>query len=156
MSFGLYIHIPFCKNKCFYCDFGSVDCSSRGAGYTKLINQYLEALKEEIKYYSGKTIRTIYIGGGTPTIVEGEKIARLLDFCWCNFEVDADAEVSIEANPGTLDKTKLKLLKEAGVNRLSIGVQSFNDRLLKDIGRIHTVSDFLDNFYLARKIGFDN
>ncbi len=164
MSVGLYIHIPFCKGRCYYCDFGTVNCTDKKKKDTELINQYLSAIRKEIKYYSGRKIKSIYIGGGTPSILEDEQIFSLLDSCFQNFSFNSNPstsfrtaiEISIESNPGTLTKEKLEVMRKSGINRLSIGIQSFNDRLLKKIGRIHKVKDSIDNFYLARESGFDN
>lgn len=151
---GLYVHIPFCKAKCYYCDFNSYP------GLDSLIPEYINALKTEIEIYAGKLkdkkISTIYIGGGTPSILDGASIDSLLKVIFRNFSVCKDAEITIESNPGTLDSSKLHAYHSAGINRLSIGLQSWQDRLLKSIGRIHTANDFIVNFNEARNAGFMN
>jgi len=101
-------------------------------------------------------MKTIYLGGGTPTILSGDLIYNILNFCKNSFKIDKNAEITIEANPGTLDKKKIKRLNEAGINRLSLGAQSFNDYLLKKLGRIHTAPDIVDSYYKARESGFNN
>lgn len=148
---GLYIHIPFCIKKCNYCDFNSYETLG-------LISSYMEALKREIKSYKDKeyTIKTVFIGGGTPTLLEAREIYSLAECIYSNFKVLPDAEITIEANPGTLSREKLTWIKSAGVNRLSLGLQAYQDGLLRKLGRIHTVQEFEDNFFTARKIGFDN
>jgi oxygen-independent coproporphyrinogen-3 oxidase len=151
---GLYIHIPFCKSKCFYCDFNSFSRKE------DLISPYFEALKAEIDYYGDSLrdhcIKTIFIGGGTPSYVEVKYICRLMEACRRTFNIKEDAEISIEANPGTLDAEKLLLYKSKGINRLSLGLQASQDYLLREMGRIHSRTDFLHGFSLARKAGFDN
>lgn len=155
MELGLYLHFPFCISKCPYCDFNSYQLKEE-----KQISSYISALYQEITAYSQKlkksNIKTIYLGGGTPTILTGIQISNILEFCKDKFTVDKNAEITIEANPGTLDGEKLKLLIESGINRLSLGAQSFNDLFLKKLGRIHNTQDITDSYYLAREIGFGN
>ena len=150
-SLGLYIHIPFCEKKCNYCDFYS-------AFYNKEnLYVYLNALKGEIKKWGGKINRpidTIYIGGGTPSLLD-EKIIDLLDCIKNNFTVLGEAEITVEANPSSCNSF-LKYAKQAGVNRLSIGVQSGCDEKLKILGRTHTAQDAEITVETARKMGFDN
>lgn len=155
-NFGIYIHIPFCKRKCSYCDFISF-CDK-----DNLIENYIKALKKEIDEFdfSKNIVTTIYIGGGTPSYIKAEYIAEILDLLRkklvnnkINFE---DTEITIEVNPGTVTKEKLETYKKSGVNRLSIGLQSTKNRLLKQIGRIHTYEEFLDTYNLAKEVGFDN
>lgn len=147
---GLYIHVPFCKSKCYYCDFISF------ANKEMCFEEYIEAVIKEINYtdLSKYYIRTVYIGGGTPSILDSRYIVKVLSEI--KLHVDNDAEITIEVNPGTVNKEKLKDYKEAGVNRLSIGLQSTNDNLLKEIGRIHKYEDFLKVYEEAREIGFKN
>ena len=150
----LYVHIPFCVRKCEYCDFLSAPADER------LQNRYVGALLHEIRYY-GQTmgrpaLSTIYIGGGTPSLLAPEYIALLLKQIQVSFEVEADAEITIECNPGTLNEEKLLTYKEAGINRLSIGLQSAFDDELKILGRIHTYGQFLENYECARRCGFEN
>ena len=152
-TYGLYIHIPFCAQKCHYCDFNSIVADN------DLIVRYIAALKKEIQLLAEQyqpQINTIYIGGGTPSLLSGENIINILEKCEMEFELDPSAEITIESNPGTLTERKLKLIKKAGINRLSMGVQSFNNDLLKKLGRIHTTKDVINNYYLARELGFDN
>ena len=146
---ALYIHIPFCMQKCLYCDFPSF------VGKEKYMTDYAVALAKEIDNIKDKRIKTIFIGGGTPTYlsIEGwaiikESINRL--------EVCEDLEFTVEGNPGTFSREKLEFLKAMGVNRLSIGLQAFQDSLLKELGRIHTFEDFKQSFSLARELGFNN
>ena len=151
---SIYVHVPFCKSKCYYCDFNSY------AGYSGYIDLYFECLKKEIERLKNKlngyTIKTIFIGGGTPSYVDASNIYNVLTSLYDNFDIAKDAEITIEANPGTLNYEKLSIYKKANINRLSIGLQSTNDYVLKKLGRIHTYKDFLDNFHLARKVGFTN
>jgi len=155
MELGLYLHFPFCKSKCPYCDFNSYQLKEENQ-----ISSYISAFYQEITIYSKKLkknkVKTIYLGGGTPTILSGVQIYNILEFCKDKFTIDKDAEITIEANPGTLDGKKLKLLIESGINRLSLGAQSFNNLFLKKLGRIHNTQDIIDSYYLARKEGFYN
>ena len=155
MELGLYLHFPFCISKCPYCDFNSYQLKEENQ-----ISSYVSALYQEINAYSQKlnksNITTIYLGGGTPTILSGVQIYNILEFCKSKFAIDKDAEITIEANPGTLDSKKLKLLIESGINRLSLGAQSFNNLFLKKLGRIHNTQDIIDSYYLAREAGFNN
>ena len=146
---ALYIHIPFCMQKCYYCDFPS------HAGKEDCMPQYATALAKEINSIKDKKIKTIFIGGGTPTYLSLEGwgvIKKSID----KLEICEDLEFTVEGNPGTFTKEKLKFLKAMGVNRLSIGLQAWQDSLLKDLGRIHTVEDFKESFEMARDLGFDN
>lgn len=148
---ALYIHIPFCVKKCKYCDFNSYVARD-------LIPNYMSALKKEISLYKsmGRSVKTIYIGGGTPTILAEKDLESLILCIQENFKVDADVEFTVEANPGTLTCKKLTTLKNLGVNRLSLGLQAYQDGLLRMMGRIHTVKDFEQSFHDARDAGFDN
>jgi oxygen-independent coproporphyrinogen-3 oxidase len=148
---ALYIHIPFCVKKCAYCDFNSFAAP-------ELMPSYLSALKKEMGGYkaAGYAVKTVYMGGGTPTILNQRDLASLIQNIHSSFYIAPGAEFTVEANPGTLTKEKLLLLKHMGVNRLSIGLQAYQDRLLKVMGRIHTVKDFEESFALARQAGFDN
>lgn len=147
---SLYIHIPFCKSKCWYCDFPSF------CGKDNLMESYIKALGEEIdSKVLQYNIKTIFIGGGTPTYLSLEMLEQLKTHIK-KLKLTSDVEFTVECNPGTLDKEKLRLLKSMGVNRLSIGLQAYDDSLLKSIGRIHNVDEFLKNYELARSIGFEN
>lgn len=151
---GIYIHIPFCKRKCHYCDFISF------SGKQKLIEQYINSLKQEINRYKinkqDYLIETIYFGGGTPSFIESKYIIDILQEIKQKFNIGKNAEITIEINPGTVDEQKLKDYYNAGVNRISFGLQSTRSELLKLVGRIHSYSSFLQCYKLARKVGFKN
>lgn len=150
---GLYVHIPFCKQKCYYCDF----CSYPDK--LSLQNQYINSIMKEIESIENKEnymIKTIYIGGGTPSIINPYLIEKLLNKIKGEFCVLDESEITIEVNPGTITEEKLNIYKKSGINRLSIGLQSTNDNLLKEIGRIHNYKDFENTFELARMTGFSN
>lgn len=160
---GIYIHIPFCKQKCIYCDFTSF------ANQEKMQERYINALKKEIINWklekceeanniddkeNMSKIDTIYIGGGTPSYIESRYIKEIIDLL--KDKIVKDCEITIEVNPGTVTEEKLKEYKEAGINRISIGLQSTQNTLLKQIGRIHTYEEFLQTYKMARKQGFKN
>lgn len=147
---GVYIHIPFCKSKCYYCDFVSF------ANMEHLKKSYVEAVIKEIENsnLSIYRIKTLYIGGGTPSVLDSKDIKKILEKVMQR--TSDGAEITIEVNPGTVNEEKLKDYKSFGINRISIGLQSTNDNLLKQIGRIHNFSQFLDVYNLARKVGFTN
>lgn len=153
-NIGLYIHIPFCKAKCNYCDFNSFP------GREEQFNGYFETLRQEIRYYSeilkGRTIDSIFIGGGTPSLVEPVYIYELMKDCRQFLDISDKSEISIESNPGTLSYEKLLSYRVNGINRLSIGLQAWQDGLLKMLGRIHTSEEFLVNYEAALKAGFRN
>lgn len=150
-KFGIYVHIPFCKKKCKYCDFISFSC------FGEKENEYVNSLIKEIENKKcSNVVSTIYIGGGTPSIIDSKNIIKILDVIYSNFNVLDDAEITIEVNPGTVTKEKLEDYKNAGINRLSIGLQSAENRILSLIGRIHTYEEFLKTYNLAREIGFKN
>ncbi|MEE8564669.1 MAG: radical SAM family heme chaperone HemW [Atribacterota bacterium] len=155
MELGLYLHFPFCISKCPYCDFNSYQLKEDNQ-----ISSYISALYQEITTYSKKliksNIKTVYLGGGTPTILSGVQIYNILEYCKDKFNIDKNAEITIEANPGTLDGEKLKLLIESGISRLSLGAQSFNNLFLKKLGRIHNTQDIIDSYFFARETGFSN
>lgn len=150
----IYIHIPFCVQKCEYCDFLSAPADEA------VRERYIDALKEEIRqqksFGSEYKVISIFIGGGTPSILEGAQIAEILKEIRNYFAVEADAEITIECNPGTLSEDKLSCYKKSGINRLSLGLQSADNQELKLLGRIHTYEEFLESFSLARKVGFGN
>lgn len=150
---GIYIHIPFCISKCNYCDFNSFSCSK------DIQEKYINALKKEIEYkLSNKEIivKTIYIGGGTPSSIEEKNIKEIIEKIKENANLEKDIEITIEVNPGTANLKKIETYYNLGINRLSIGLQSSNDNLLKLIGRIHNYSQFEETVDLARKVGFGN
>lgn len=150
----LYIHIPFCIRKCNYCDFLSFPETESG------IAQYCHALKEEIKRTGDQAedigVRSVFIGGGTPSILEAEQITEIMTCIRNNFSIEKNAEITIESNPGTLNAEKLNCYHELGINRLSIGLQSTDDDCLRRLGRIHTFQEFEKNYEQARKSGFQN
>lgn len=150
----LYAHIPFCVRKCGYCDFlsGTAEESTREA--------YLLALAREIRRAGqdaeGCRAVSVFFGGGTPTVLTGGQLSRLLSEIKKSFRLAGDCEITLEANPGTLDPEKLRLCREAGFNRISIGCQSADNRELRRLGRIHTWEEFLEGFRQAREAGFSN
>ncbi len=147
---GIYVHIPFCKKKCDYCDFISY-CNK-----DNLIKDYVEALKIEIQSQNIKPeITTIYIGGGTPSYIDSKYIIEIIGKIK-EKKVSPNAEITIEVNPGTVTKEKLEDYKICGINRISIGLQSTNNILLKEIGRIHDFDQFIETYKLAQKVGFKN
>ena len=151
---ALYVHIPFCRSKCVYCDFASYP------GRESCVRQYLDALIEELRGWRGALsdheVRTVFIGGGTPTLMSGGQAQRLLDALRACFDVAPDAEITMEGNPGTVTAQSLAAYRAAGVNRLSLGVQSLDDGLLAAIGRIHTAAQAREAVRLARAAGFEN
>lgn len=153
--FGIYVHIPFCKKKCDYCDFVSFPYGE------EMQRKYVDAVLAEIEYRSKndgapKEINTIYFGGGTPSFINHEEIIRILDKIKSLYKLAPGCEITIEVNPGTVSREKLRAYKLAGINRLSIGLQSTSDRLLKLIGRIHTYDEFLKTYDEAIKASFTN
>lgn len=153
---GIYIHIPFCVRKCNYCDFLSFH------GNHRLKKEYIQALIKEIQSYKDYKeeykVRTIFIGGGTPSVIDADDILSIMHTLKETFHIEEDSlkEVTIECNPGTLTYEKLLTYKMAGINRLSIGLQSANEEELKTLGRIHNFNDFVGNYNLAREVGFHN
>lgn len=153
----IYIHIPFCVKKCAYCDFLSFPC---GEEERKL---YLYALLSELSRKASdlenirkKRVSSVFVGGGTPTVLEGDELALILECIRGNFNLAGDAEITLECNPKTADLNKLSICRNAGFNRLSIGLQSALDEELKTIGRIHSFEDFKHTYYAAVNAGFDN
>lgn len=147
---GLYLHIPFCKQKCGYCDFASY------AGREDAFLPVADAMKAEMRRAEGLSVRSIYVGGGTPTCLPVGLLAELLHTAAQCFAVTRDAEITVEANPGTVDAHALESLREAGVNRLSIGAQASQPHLLSALGRIHSWEDVSSAVSLARGTGFEN
>lgn len=150
---GLYVHIPFCAKKCLYCDFISYE------NRNKLVEEYIHSLKQEIVNYKSCNkykISTIYIGGGTPSFIDSVYIMQIIKILKKTFEIKENAEITIEINPGTITEQKLEDYKNCGINRVSIGLQSTDNRILKQIGRIHTYEQFLDTYKLIRGKGFNN
>ncbi|MEK6546524.1 MAG: radical SAM family heme chaperone HemW, partial [Nitrospinota bacterium] len=160
---GIYIHIPFCIKKCGYCDFNSY------SGMKRIFDEYVRAIKREISFYNPSCppfekggeggiyeVISIFFGGGTPTVLESWQLLEILESCKKLFNLKTDAEITIEANPETLTLDKLKKLRRGGFNRISIGVQSFNDKLLKRLGRVHDSKKVYQGILSARNAGFEN
>ncbi len=143
MPIGLYIHIPFCASKCYYCDFLSFKKHEKQEAYIDALIQEMEQTKKDLA--SGTTIKSIFIGGGTPTVLPPLLLDKLLSAIMQNFVLEADAEWTIEANPGTLEIEKIQILNKYPITRISLGLQSSHDDLLKKIGRIHTFKDWEEN-----------
>lgn len=151
---GLYVHIPFCLKKCDYCDFLS------GPGTNEEQAYYFRTLLKEIRGFESLSnlyrIKSLFIGGGTPSSVDSSYIKQIVDQLKSQYDFAEDAEITIECNPGTLTEEKLKTYRDLGINRLSIGLQSADNDELALLGRIHTFEEFTNNFALARRLGFDN
>ena len=153
---GLYIHIPFCRSKCGYCAFNSI------AANRSTVDDYLDLLTKEIAllaalpWSTSRKFTTLFIGGGTPSLASARKLADIVGQSRNLFSISEDAEISMEANPDSVDRDSLTILGQAGVNRLSIGVQSFNDSLLATLNRAHTGQQAVTAFTMARECGFDN
>lgn len=151
----IYIHIPFCVRKCNYCDFLSFACDEDTQ------NRYIKALLKEIEWW-GKNISkernviSVFIGGGTPSILASAGMLKIMEALKKAFNISDDAEITIECNPGTLSEEKLRAYKSAGINRISMGLQSADDNELKMLGRIHTYEEFEKNYKMAEELGFDN
>ncbi len=152
-NISIYIHVPFCEHKCIYCDFYSIITKDN-------INNYVQALLKEVKNYSAllsnKNIISIFFGGGTPSLLEANHINKILSFIRSNYNLQHDAEITLETNPGTVDSTKLKEYRNIGINRISVGVQSFNDSDLKFLTRIHNRKIAVDTINNVEKAGFEN
>lgn len=151
----IYIHIPFCVRKCAYCDFLS------GPAAPEAQKAYVRALIKEIRaaavcYSSRYDVTTVFFGGGTPSLLSGEQLDEIMRTIKESFPIREDAEITMEMNPGTANREKLKAYRRAGINRLSIGLQSANNQELKILGRIHTFETFLETYQMAREEGFDN
>lgn len=151
---GIYLHIPFCKRKCFYCDFLSAPAAD------SVIDRYVDALcaqiAKEAEAYAGFFVRTVFFGGGTPSLLSVSQIKRVMEQIRTHYDLLQEAEITMECNPGTLDFQKLAGYRAAGINRLSIGLQSACEEELRALGRIHCYADFLQNYEAARRAGFSN
>ena len=155
MRAGLYIHFPFCLKKCLYCDFNSTAWSGdEPAQYVELLLREMELREKALP--GPVQAPTLYLGGGTPSLMAPELVGRLIEKAVKRFGLEPDAEVTLEANPGTLTPRRLSCYRAAGVNRLSLGIQSFEERLLQRLGRVHTVHEAVSAFEQARAAGFDN
>ncbi len=150
---GLYIHVPFCAHKCAYCDFYSITNEDLIQEYTAAITAHIRSRKNDAKNY---TVDTVFFGGGTPSLLPTESFIEIMETIYDVFDVSQTAEITIEANPGTLDSKKLAAYREIGVNRLSLGLQSADDEELSLLSRIHTRDEFEHSFMLARMEGFTN
>ena len=151
MPISLYVHIPFCLKRCIYCDFIS------GLYNPDRAYAYIDALKKEMSHLPNEQpLSTLFIGGGTPTALSSDVLSTLIDHIFTKFRFEEDYEATIEANPGTVDTDKLKAIRSAGINRISIGVQSFHDDELSLLGRIHTSAEAEHAVHLARDAGFEN
>jgi oxygen-independent coproporphyrinogen-3 oxidase len=155
-TLGIYIHIPFCKHRCRYCTFLSDDDTG-----DKERSLYVSQLRREIsgkggQYAENHVVDTVFIGGGTPTILPHEEIDDIIEAVYSRFRVADGAEITIEANPGTTDREYLRLVREIGANRISFGVQSFDDDMLQRLGRVHTAREAEESYEAAREAGYDN
>jgi len=148
---GLYIHIPFCKSKCGYCSFYSIKSLN-------LLPDFIDALNKEMKFYSKlfKSFDTVYLGGGTPSLLTPQQIETILKTVGKFYKIDPHAEITIEVNPGDVSLEYFRALRSLGINRLNIGIQSFDDQLLKFLGRRHSASNALESMENAREAGFSN
>lgn len=154
-SLGLYIHIPFCERKCSYCSFLSFPLEKNEM--TKYIDVLCEEIRDNGKVLSSEFyVDTVFIGGGTPSLMNHQEIARLMETVYESFEITMDAEITIESNPNSLDDIKLYTYLKNGINRLSMGVQSFDDDILNMLGRVHDKQRAINAFEMARKAGFKN
>lgn len=153
-NISVYIHIPFCVRKCLYCDFLSGPASE--ASQKAYINALCEEIRSEAYKYEGFRVVSVFIGGGTPSVIDAEDIRRVLNTLRQSYRMAAECETTIEVNPGTVTEDKLRIYWECGINRLSIGLQSARNCELKALGRIHSYEDFLDTYEKAVKIGFSN
>ena len=149
---AIYIHIPFCNSKCHYCNFYSVVSTKNKFQLLKAINKELNHRKN----YLNNSVKTIYFGGGTPSIMTNDEINSILQNIYKNYNVDSNCEITFEANPDDISKEKLIALKENGVNRLSIGIQSFDNNILKSLNRKHTAEQAINSVILAKELGFKN
>jgi oxygen-independent coproporphyrinogen-3 oxidase len=155
MSFSLYLHIPYCQAKCPYCDFNSHAATAWPEDdYTRALISEMKRRAQE-KPFNGGSISTIFFGGGTPSLFQPSSIGKILDAAEKTFGIERDAEITLEANPGTVDIEKLRGLLAAGVNRMSFGAQSFNDATLKFLGRIHNAEQTREAAKMAHRAGFE-
>lgn len=151
---GIYVHIPYCVRKCAYCDFCSVPRDDTMGAYPAALCREIELSRDRLPYEG--PVPSIFFGGGTPTVLSAEALSGVLDTIRRTYDLLPEAEISIECNPGTADFQKLKRLREAGFNRLSLGLQATENSLLQSIGRIHTFEQFLSTYQAAREAGFRN
>ncbi|MGE4569961.1 MAG: radical SAM family heme chaperone HemW [Gammaproteobacteria bacterium] len=149
---SLYIHYPWCVKKCPYCDFNSHEGVPDGA----YVEALLTDLEQDLPCLQGRPIHSIFIGGGTPSLLGGDELERLMQGLYQSLNIDKDAEITLETNPGTFEIDKFARFRDAGINRLSIGVQSFNDQHLSQLGRIHSSDEATHAIEKAKEVGFDN
>ena len=156
MELGIYVHIPFCVKKCYYCDF--ISYSDKFDVQEEYIKKLIEEIENNKALLKNNEITTIYIGGGTPSSIKPELVENVLNKIYkiANIKNKDDIEITIEVNPGTVTKNNLQMYKNYGINRLSIGLQSTNNKLLKEIGRIHNYEQFLNTYNWAIEAGFSN
>ena len=149
---SVYIHIPFCATKCYYCAFNTYTFHKEQA------KAYLHALRTEMALYTHETVplQTVFIGGGTPSILSTNALKQLFADIRSHFQLTSNVEITVECNPGTIDDEKLGIMRDNGVNRLSFGLQAMQDKTLKQLGRIHTAAEFLQSYHLAHENGFEN
>ncbi len=150
----LYLHIPFCRKKCSYCDFLSAPATDEVQ--QRYVMQMIQEIRTVSKLYADYEVVTVFIGGGTPSILDAALVNSLLEQLYHDFHILPDAEITMECNPGTLDAGRLRAYKTSGINRLSMGMQSADDRELEMLGRIHTHEQSVSNYMLARDMGFEN
>ena len=158
---GLYLHIPFCESKCIYCDFNSY--AHMEDQYGKFVDALCSDIERGVSWdlpqtpdCSGAKVQTVFFGGGTPSVLEPSQIARILAAAHSRYDIARDAEITMEANPGTISLDRFSGYRKSGINRLSMGVQVLDDAMLKKLGRIHTAQGALDSYYWARAAGFEN
>ena len=150
----LYVHIPFCEKKCLYCDFLSF--SAEEDLHKAYVDKLIEEIRVQASNYSQYQISSIFIGGGTPTVIKAVYISNIMSAIYEAFIVESQAEITIECNPGTVDIDKLLVYKQSGINRISVGLQSTVDKELQHLGRIHTYADFLNSYEKIRESGYKN
>ena len=150
----IYVHIPFCVRKCSYCDFLSFSGTVRMQKEYAL--QLIQEIKEQGKRLEDYQVVSVFLGGGTPSFLGVEENRGIMEALWRSFQILSDAEITLEANPGTIRTENLKVYRELGINRISIGLQSADDRELSYLGRIHTYDEFLKTYQRVRMAGFDN
>jgi len=151
---GLYIHIPFCAGKCRYCDF--VSWSGMEAFWERYINAVIKELEQKSQIVPKRHVMSLFIGGGTPSLLPYDTVLRIMDAVRKHYRLLPDAEITIETNPGTLDHDKIRAYREAGINRMSIGLQAWQDHLLEFMGRVHNAGDFDEAIIMAQNHGFSN
>ncbi|HHY09430.1 MAG TPA: radical SAM family heme chaperone HemW, partial [Firmicutes bacterium] len=156
---GVYVHIPFCAQKCHYCDFYSIVVGGRRE-FQAVTDSYLSSVSREALYYRSRlkkgAFSSLFFGGGTPSLLDPARLGEFITFLLTNLPFEKEPEITLEANPATLTAAGLQYLAEAGVNRISLGVQAFQDELLADLGRLHTKADVLKSVDLIRGAGIDN